>query len=304
MTRRVCRARFLAAFYSGRTMRALGNHLGARTICLALIAGLVAFEAVLMLDAGAVGIPGVLLVRFTDGSGGSLATQKSKAAEGGESVIAKLQITTEEPPKREALSDTAASRTPAPLSSGEPQLAGLAEIPLRPWDRPDPKPDEPKALAANASSQEVLPWDAVEPFPLPDRASRSEASAATAALLAAPPETPHVPAAPMRLPSRSAVESWVKAKATEIKGEDRGRALYHFEYWLDAPEDVKRRLVAVAYDFNTPAVMPQSQVSSEEKTGFLIRAGGLTCADKITVTLRFNDGQSQQVAVDGCRLLG
>ena len=107
----------------------------------------------------------------------------------------------------------------------------------------------------------------------------------------------------MRLPSSSAVEGWVKARATEIKGEDRQRALYHFEYWLDAPEDVKRRLVAVAYDFNTPAVMPQSQVSSEGKTGFLIRAGGLTCADKITVTLRFNDGQSQQVAVDGCRLL-
>ncbi len=65
----------------------------------------------------------------------------------------------------------------------------------------------------------------------------------------------------LALPLASAVEGWVKAKATEIKGEERGRALYHFEFWLDAPEDVKRRLVAVAYDFNTPAVMPQSQVS-------------------------------------------
>ena len=49
--------------------------------------------------------------------------------------------------------------------------------------------------------------------------------------------------------------------------------------------------------------MPQSQMSSEEKTGFRVSAGGLTCADKVTVTLKFNDGQSQQVAVDGCRLV-
>ena len=108
----------------------------------------------------------------------------------------------------------------------------------------------------------------------------------------------------MHLPASGEVESWVKAKATEIKGEDRGRPLYHFELWLDAPAEVKQRLVAVAYDFNTPAVMPQMQVSSEQKTGFRVSVGGLACADKITVTLKFNDGQSQQVAVDGCRLLG
>ena len=49
--------------------------------------------------------------------------------------------------------------------------------------------------------------------------------------------------------------------------------------------------------------MPQSQVSSERDTGFRIIAGGLTCADKVTITLKFNDGRSQQVAVDGCRLV-
>ena len=96
----------------------------------------------------------------------------------------------------------------------------------------------------------------------------------------------------------------MKAKATEVRGEDRARPLYHFEFWLEPPEEVKRRLVAVAYEFNTPAVMPQSQVSSEQKTGFRVSAGGIACADKVTVTLKFKDGQSQQVAVDGCRLLG
>jgi hypothetical protein len=66
---------------------------------------------------------------------------------------------------------------------------------------------------------------------------------------------------------------------------------------------MKRRLAAVAYEFNTPAVMPQAQSSSEQTTGFRISAGGLTCADKVTVTLRFRDGRTQQVAVDGCKLV-
>ncbi len=96
----------------------------------------------------------------------------------------------------------------------------------------------------------------------------------------------------------------MKAKATPIKGEDRGRPLYDFEFWLEPPAEIKQRLLAVAYDFSTPAVMPQSQVSSEQNTGFRIRVGGLACADKITLTLKFKDGQSQQVAIDGCKLLG
>ncbi len=97
--------------------------------------------------------------------------------------------------------------------------------------------------------------------------------------------------------------TWIKAKATEIKGEDRARPLYHFEFWIEPPEEMKRQLVAVAYEFNTPAVMPQFQASSEKTTGFRVSAGGLTCADKVTVTLKFSAGQSEQVAVDGCRLV-
>jgi len=44
-------------------MRAVGNHRGARTISLALVAGLVAFEAVLALGAGAVGVEFASLYR-------------------------------------------------------------------------------------------------------------------------------------------------------------------------------------------------------------------------------------------------
>ena len=107
----------------------------------------------------------------------------------------------------------------------------------------------------------------------------------------------------MPLPASGEVEAWIKGKATEIKGDERARPLYHFEYWLEPPADMKGRLTAVAYEFNTPAVLPQSQVSSEQDTGFRILAGGLTCADKVTVTLKFKDGRSQQIAVDGCRLV-
>ena len=88
-----------------------------------------------------------------------------------------------------------------------------------------------------------------------------------------------------------------------MKGEERARPLYHFEFWLDAPEEVKRELVAMSYEFNTPAVRPQSQISSERNTSFRVYTGGLACAERVTVTLKFNDGRTQQVAVDGCRLV-
>jgi hypothetical protein len=285
--------------FAGRTMR-VGNHRGARPISLALVAGLVAFEAVLALGAGAVGIPGVLLVRFADRSGGAEATQSIAAPEGGESTVAKLPAATESS-KQAALEEAA---KPVATVEGEPRLDGLSEIPLKPWFRHEAKPDEPKAFAASSAGNEVLPWDAVEPVPFspPTRAAQADATASFPK--PAMPETPRAPVAPMQLPASGEVETWVKAKATEVKGDDRARPLYHFEFWLELPQEMKRRLVAVAYDFNTPAVMPQSQMSSEEKTGFRVSAGGLACADKVTVTLKFSDGRSQQVAVDGCRLLG
>ena len=60
---------------------------------------------------------------------------------------------------------------------------------------------------------------------------------------------------------------------------------------------------ADVYEFNTPAVRPQSQISSERNTSFRVYTGGLACAERVTVTLKFNDGRTQQVAVDGCRLV-
>jgi hypothetical protein len=278
-------------------MRAVGNHRGARTISLALVAGLVAFEAVLVLFAGAVGIPGLYLVRFADGRDGAPQAQIAKANDdGGESVVAKLPEV-ESMPKP---APSAAKAEDAPVPAGEPRLDGLADE--QSWDREHAEPSEHKSFAADSAGREVLPWAATEPVPLegPVDATASLAKPAEPAA----PEAPHPALPPAQLPASADVEGWVKAKATEIKGEDRGRPLFHFELWLEPPEEMKQLLAAVTYDFNTPAVMPQSQISSEQKTGFRISAGGLTCADKITVTLKFKDGRSQQVAVDGCRLLG
>ena len=219
---------------------------------------------------------------------------------GGESFIAKAPVPAE-PAKPMPVEVAAAAASMAP--GGEARLDGLGDIPLKPWVSEKPKADAVTPEEANrpleASASDALPWDAVEPY-RPDGAVHAAADV-TASQRA--PEAPNPPPKPMALPKPSAVEGWVKAKAIEIKGEDRSRSLFHFEFWLDAPNDVKQRLVAVAYEFNTPAVMPQAQVSSEAKTGFRVSAGGLTCADKVTVTLKFKDGQSQQVAVDGCRLV-
>ncbi len=284
-------------------MRAVGHHFGARTISIALVAGLLVFETALALGAGGIGVPRLFLLRFAGGDDGVQATLPAPGQEGGETTVAKLSEISGTP--RAATKPDAVQPEP-PAATGEPNLAGLAEIPHdMPWDheaKSDDPPSGQKAFSPDAKGREELPWDEVEPVP-PPAETGSIGPAVASPEPPAPAPAPKI-AAPARLPASGVVEGWVKAKATEIKGEYNERPLYHFELWLDAPADVKQRLVAVAYDFNTPAVMPQMQVSSEQKTGFRVSVGGLACADKITVTLKFNDGQSQRVAVDGCRLLG
>lgn len=287
-------ARFMRRF-AGRFMRVVGNHRGARTIGIALVAGLVAFEAALAFGAGAVGIPGLFLFRIAAESADPHVTVVAEAPGGGESFVAKpAGVTPEEPAEPDA-------------PAGEPRLDGLADIPLQDWILPRPAPSDAKAFGESAKPQkEDLPWDAIEPVPFDRTAPVAAHEDATASIRqGSAPEAPMVlTAALAELPANGLVEGWVKSKVMEIKGEDRARPLYHFEFWLEAPDDVKRRLTAVSYEFNTPAVRPQSQISSERNSGFRVSTGGLACADRVTVTLKFNDGRTQQVAVDGCRLLG
>jgi len=189
-----------------------------------------------------------------------------------------------------------------PAREEQPNLKGLSEIPRELiWNRPPDEEGEdskPKAFADFSSASEVLPWDAVEPVPFsplgPSPAEPETEGSQQAAV---------APQAPLNLPDAGQVATWVRAKVTEIKGADRTRPLFHFQLWLDPPEEMKRRLVGVAYDFNTPAVRPQTQASSDQASGFRINAGGLACADKIVMTLSFDDGRAQKVVVDGCKLL-
>jgi len=237
----------------------------------------------------------------------------SQAKLGGETVVSKFaQGKTEMAAKPAAPEPASASRliamalasvpsaTPAPPREQEPNLAGLSEIPHELiWNR---KPDKekkgsPKAFAAFSKARENLPWDAVKPVPF------SPISPAPKMAKAQAPGGKRVAALkPLTLPNNGQIETWLKAKATEIKGAQRTRPLYHFELWLELPAEVKRRLVGVAYEFSTPAVMPQFQASSDQASGFRISAGGLACADEITLTLRFDNGQSEKVTVDGCKL--
>jgi hypothetical protein len=271
-------------------MRLVGYRLSARTIGLALVAGFIALEAVLAFGTGAIGIPG--LFRLAGKSDEAPPLQRAGAPDNGESIVAKLPQPSASPMRSPS---TTGSASP---NEGEPRLEGLSDIPLKPWGHDEEESSSPKSKAKAETHQEpeVLPWDAVEPVPLdagtpPPTGENS-----------APVETRPSPPSFGPLPSERNVAGWVKAKASEIKGEDRARPLFHFEFWLEAPPEVTRSLASVSYDFDTPAVMPQSLLSGEAKTGFRASSGGLTCADKVTVTLRYKDGRSQQVEVDGCAL--
>lgn len=277
-------------------MRIVGYRLSARTIGLALVAAVIALQAFLALYSGVAGIPGLFLINLAGEDGGAATPLQARTQDSGESVIAKTPDTPVTPKK-----EPAEATGSTPPQDGEPNLEGLAEIPLKPWVRDDAEPEEERrnvsVPAGGGRAGETLPWDAVEPVPF-DATAPAPPQAKGAAPQAAPPQP-----ALAALPAETAIVTWVKAKATEIKGVERTRPLYHFEFWLEPPESVKGSLAAVTYEFNTPAVMPQTQVSREQATGFRISAGGLACADKVTVTLKFKDGRSQRVEVDGCKLV-
>jgi hypothetical protein len=266
------------------------------------------------------GAAAVLGAVLTLGLGAILAAQDDEAlnatshsaSPGGETVMAKFakartdsRLSFAEPTPASKLLSMALAPVPvAPPKDAEPNLAGLSEIPRELiWNRP-PKKDEDKkrqVFAAFSKASEQLPWDAVEPVPFSPLEPRPDLKKAAQTAKVAP--TPAgVPSAQAPVASAE-IANWLKTKVTEIKGADRSRPLYHFELWLEPPATVKGSLVGVSYSFNTPAIRPQSQSSSDRLSGFRISAGGLACADEITLTLRFNDGRSETVAVDGCELL-
>ena len=197
----------------------------------------------------------------------------------------------------------AAEETPtaAAKNTKEPNLAGLAEIPIDLiWNRSEKKDDKTRrnpSFAAYSEAREDLPWDMVEPIAFAPLAGPRKPSQAARAGVA-----PGAARAGLVKVSGGQIGTWLKGKATKIKGTDRAKALYHFVLWLEPPAAMKAHVAGVSYDFSSPAVRPQSQASSDSGSGFKINAAGLACADEITVTLRFNDGRVQTINVDGCKL--
>ena len=131
-------------------MRAVGKLRGARTISLALVAGLLAFETILVLSAGAVGIPGVVLIaprRWRRWRRGHARYSRPKAARASSPSYpplprhrTKRRWTPPRPQSPGACNWTAATRWPRRHSRS------------RPLDRDKPeKPGEPQHVAANST---------------------------------------------------------------------------------------------------------------------------------------------------------
>ena len=180
----------------------------------------------------------------------------------------------------------------------EPNLAGLADIPekliaerpKRNGDRDRRKP----SFAAYSETRENLPWNAVEPVvftPMGPGQQQKAGSPAPQAVVSTSPK-----------PAVADIGNWMKGKATKIMGASRTKPLYHFVVWVEPPKAMQAHVAGVSYDFSSPAVMPQSQASSDRDSGFKINAAGLACADQITVTLRFKDGRIEKTSIDGCEL--
>jgi hypothetical protein len=284
-------------------MRELGSLRGARTIGLALAAGLVGFEVALALAIGAVGIPGLALLPLAEKDASRLAES------GGETIVAKPSTSPAQTgrtarPTRLAMADR---------PSEPPNLRGLADIPPELLNHDTARDDGAASKdgqkakvfeEAGAQGEEKLPWDMVEPVPYHPVGEVKPVQSARASPPPDPNPAPQArPAKPKGpLPAPAEVASWLKAKATELKSNERERPLYHLELWLDPPAATKRRIVAVVYAFESPAVMPQSQVSSDQASGFRTGFGSVACADKIMLTLKFDDGRTQQAVVDGCKM--
>ncbi len=162
--------------------------------------------------------------------------------------------------------------------------------------------DAAKPAAGPARRPAAIPKQAyrkrVEPAPGPRTVAEDKR------VTRLPPATK--PPSAAALPSPAKLERWLRSTAREFVGgvDAQGNMLYRFEVWLEAPKEVGRRLVEVAYDYDAPSVQPgRRQSSKKRKDGFRVRFGALICARSLTLTLTYEDGRTQQLTVDGCSIL-
>lgn len=97
-----------------------------------------------------------------------------------------------------------------------------------------------------------------------------------------------------------------RASATELKGaqDSRGRRVYDFRLWVDAPPALKDQVQRVRYQFDHPTFINKFQESTEPSNGFAVSYRGWGCLYLVTITLFFKDGRSEQVLFDMCNALG
>ena len=279
-----------------------------RTIAtVSVLASFVAFQGALVIGAQAVGIPGVYLLQLD-----TPAPEVSAAPaldEGGETVVAKLPAPIALPRADDFFFRRPApnpSRLAADIPKGQLDVGTLdptALIAKQFREKPvatSKRPAVVRGPIGGSASPVTLPWDATEAIPYSRQASLEPGTPGIEPARMAPPDKSEA------TPALSADEaqSWVRVNKKTFKGANRARPMLHFELWLEPPAAMRDRILSVSYEVEAGAVEPRSQQSRERQTGFRVGFGGLGCADSIKLTLRFNDGRSQEVDLDGCNLPG
>lgn len=177
------------------------------------------------------------------------------------------------------------------LYTGALGIPGIIMIPMNDPFMPHPNQAAPSNPPTVASNNQPAPVPA-KPEPAPVEQTPPKEAAKPAAL-------------PSDLPSASELEGWVKSAAQEFVGgvDSQGNILYRFDVWLDAPADKKERIASVDYMYDAPSATPAAQASSDRASGFRVKFGGLTCAQQVSMTVTFNNGDKREARVNGCQIL-
>ena len=278
-----------------------------RTIAATSLATFIAFQGALLIGSRTVGIPGLYLLQFNTPE--PEVTAGPVLDEGGETTVAKLPGPTALP-----RADDFFFRHPAPnpprlaadtpkgqldVGTLDPTALVAKQLQEKPVDSSNRTRAVPPPIGGSASPV-TLPWDATEPIPYSRQASLEPGTPSIEPARMAPPDKSEATAAL----TADEAQSWVRANKKTFKGANRARPMLHFELWLEPPAAMRARILSVSYDVEAGAVQPRSQQSRERQTGFRVGFGGLGCADRIRLTLRLDDGRSQEVDLDGCNLPG
>jgi len=170
-------------------------------------------------------------------------------------------------------------------------VPGFFLIPLTDPFAAPPQP-QPQQRDAAPRAYPDAPGNLISPTPQASAEKPAEQTTKTATI-------------PSSLPSTDEIKGWVKSQAREFVGgvDDAGNILYRFDVWLEPPADQKQRIAAVDYAFDAPSATPATRASADRESGFRVHFGGLSCARSLAVTVTFDNGETREAEVNGCRAL-